>query len=374
MPRYTTEITHTLGQTEALARLKVLTEQARAVSDLKGRWSENTFEFSVTAQGIGLRGTLRVEPDALKFEGRLPLLAMPFAGWIPRVLKKSLHKAEHAGDTANRDKANGYSAPSIATDADPTAPAVLFLHIPKAGGQTLGEYIYSQCRSADKRDDDTLDAGVAYLNYGFIKEPGLVVPEHVRCLLERQDLRAVIGHFTFGIHKFVARPSVYVTLLRNPLERVVSLYYYAKLQDTMSLEEFARTPPFKEVDNDQTRRIAGIDPPVGECTRAILDTARKNLRDHFAVVGTTERMEETLAQLNVKLKWTRDVVSYARNVNAARPPSTALTPEAIEAVRARNELDFELWSYASELLDEHIASAGQKFYEELERYRALARA
>ena len=370
MPRYRTEVAHTLGQPEALARVRALAEYARRTSDLKGDWSENAFEFSLTVQGVSLRGTLSVEPDALKFDGRLPLLAMPFRNWIPRALKKGLEKAGPGGPMS------AMSAGVSSTDARPEseapdAPAVLFLHVPKAGGSTLGEYVYNQCRAPESQDDGLLDAGVAYLDYGFIKEPELAVPAHVKSLLGRQDLRAVVGHFWFGLHEHVARPSLYVTLLRDPVERVVSLYYYAKLDETTSLEEFARTPPFREVDNDQTRRIAGVNPPVGGCTRATLDAARENLRRHFAVVGTTERMEETLALLNVKLGWGRDVVSYPRNVNAARPASESLTSEAAEAVRARNELDYELWRFASELLDESIAAEGQKFRDELARYKAL---
>lgn len=371
MPKYSTEVAHGLGQAEALARLKSLTEQASRVSDLKGTWSENTFEFSVTAQGIGLRGTLRVEADALRFDGRLPLIAMPFRNWIPRVLKKGLAQA----GAVVREPA---AAPSAEADAPagagPQAPAVLFLHIPKAGGQTLGEYVYNHCRDEEPRDPsgaDTLDAGVAYLNYGFLKEPGLAVPEHARRLLRRPDLRAVIGHFWFGLHEHVARPHVYVTLLREPTERVVSLYYYAKLHETLSLEEFVRAPPFKEVDNDQTRRLAGVDPPVGGLTRAALDAAKENLRRHFAVAGTVERFEETLALLRLKLGWTREVVSYPRNVNGARPAVASFPAETLELVRARNELDFELWQYASRLLDEAIAEEGRKFRDELESYRTL---
>lgn len=367
MPRYRTEVAHTLGQPEALARVRALAEYARRTSDLNGAWSENTFEFSLTVQGVNLRGTLSVEPDALKFDGRLPLLAMPFRSWIARALKKGLAQAGPGGamnETLSDVNSSG-------TQNEPDAPVVLFLHVPKAGGSTLGEYVYNQCRADESQSDGLLDAGVAYLDYGFIKEPELAVPGHVKSLLGRQDLRAVIGHFWFGLHEHVARPSLYVTLLRDPVERVVSLYYYAKLHETMSLEEFARTPPFKEVDNDQTRRLAGVNPTVGGCTRATLDAARENLRQHFAVVGTTERMEETLALLNVKLGWSREVVSYPRNVNTARPSSDALTPEAAEAVRARNELDHELWRYASELLDLGIAAEGQKFRDELARYKAL---
>jgi hypothetical protein len=363
MPRYSTEVAHALGRQEALARLKALTEQARAVSDLKGTWSENTFEFSVTVQGIGLRGTVHVEDDALKFDGRLPLLAMPFAGWIARALKKGLEQAGPGGENAlsiacagsTASAGNGAAvvqepgapthvsaeatdhasaemfdhALAKAPEKEPNAPVVLFLHIPKAGGQTLGEYIYNHCRAVESRADDALNAGVAYLNYGFIKEPGLVVPEHVQRLLGRRDLRAVIGHFCFGLHEHVARPSAYVTLLREPLERVVSLYYYARLNVSLSLDEFIRAPPFKEVDNDQTRRLAGADPAIGGCTRETLHAAQDNLRRHFAVVGLVERFEETLALLRLKFGWDREVISYPRNVNAGRPPTATLARETI---------------------------------------------
>jgi len=342
MPRYKTEIEHTLGQTEALARMHAFAEHGRRTSGLQGEWSDNRLEFSMTVQGVSVSGTISVEADALKFDGRLPIVALPFKSWIDRALKKGLEQAATASD--------------VSSSVTPDAPVVLFLHIPKAGGSTLGEYVYNQCCAPNASHDDPLNAGVAYLEYGFLKPDELVVPEHVVNLLGRPDLRAVIGHFWFGLHEHIARPCRYITLLRDPLERVVSLYYFAKLQDTMSLEEFARKPPFREVDNDQTRRIAGVNPPAGECTRATLDLARENLRRHFDVVGTTERMDETLAQLNVKLGWNREVVSIPRNVNTERPKSSLLTPEAVDAIRARNELDYELWRYASELLDESIGA------------------
>ena len=154
------------------------------------------------------------------------------------------------------------------------------------------------------------------------------------------------------------------------MDRVASLYYYATLQNSQSLEEFAAHPPFKEVDNDQTRRIAGVDPPLGGCTRSMLDQARENLRRHFAVVGTAERFDETLILLKRKLGWNKEIVSYPRNVNTARPTTRSLSQEAIDAVRKRNELDFELWEYASQLLDEAIIAEGSGFSDELDNYKA----
>src|SRR5215470_6764408 len=97
MPRYKTEVEHTLGQTEALARMHALAEYGRRTSGLKGEWRDNTLEFSLTIQGVSLSGTISVEPDVLKFDGSLPIIALPFKSWINRALKKGLQQAGPGG-------------------------------------------------------------------------------------------------------------------------------------------------------------------------------------------------------------------------------------------------------------------------------------
>jgi hypothetical protein len=338
MPRYTTTVAHELGRDEALARLKRATSRARALADLKGDWEAGALDFSVTLQGLRIAARITVEANRLTFDGTLPLLAMPFRSWIPRMLRKSLEPP-------------GTGATPAPAGPEAVAPTVLFLHIPKAGGQTLGEIVYSQARDEAAPDDGVLKAGVAYLTYGFLKERPLEVPGHVLPLLRREDLRAVIGHFWFGLHEHVARPAVYVTALRDPIERVLSLYYYTRLHDSISLDAFIADPPFREVDNDQTRRIAGVDPEIGGCTPAMLHRAKENLR-RFAVAGTIERLDEMLLLLQRRLGWQRPVVAYPRNVNPDRPATSSLPRATIEAIRERNELDFELWRYASRLMDE----------------------
>jgi Putative polyhydroxyalkanoic acid system protein (PHA_gran_rgn)/Galactose-3-O-sulfotransferase len=376
MPRYRTEVAHDLGRAEAVARLKATAEWARGFSDLKGSWEGSTFTFSLSVQGIGVSGTVDVEEESLGLDCRLPLIAMPFAGWLPRVARTALQPRSarsEAAPTAEAGEAG--EGEGALPDAEPAARTVLFLHVPKAGGTTLGEYVYNQCRAPEdheNHDEGLLNAGVLFIPYGFFKEPDLQVPGYIRPTLGRGDLRAVVGHFWFGIHEHVTRPWTYVTLLRDPVERVVSLYHYLKLEERMSLEEFALSPPFKEADNDQVRRIAGADPEIGGCTRATLEAAKENLRRHFAVVGVTERFDETLVLLNRRLGWTKEVASYPRNVNAARRPTNALPRSAVDAIRAGTELDAELHRFASEWMDEAIAVEGPAFHGDLARHRALA--
>src|SRR6185295_19927212 len=124
MPRYRTEVTHSLGQPEALARMRAMADYGRRTSGLQGDWSDNTFEFSLTVQGVSMSGTISVEADVLKFDGRLPIVALPFKSWIDRALKKGLQQAGPDGPM----RATASEVNSIVV---PDAPVVLFLHIPK---------------------------------------------------------------------------------------------------------------------------------------------------------------------------------------------------------------------------------------------------
>jgi hypothetical protein len=188
----------------------------------------------------------------------------------------------------------------------------------------------------------------------------------MQTLLKRNDLQAVIGHFSFGIHNLLERPFHYITIVREPVSRVVSLYHYLKLENEISLQDFADSCPYREIDNDQTRRIAGVNPEIGKCSENDLQTAKDNLRHHFAVVGTTERFDETLALLKQKFNWNKEVVAYPRNVNTYQKDSTLLSEATIKAIKNRNIFDIELHRYANQLMDEAIACQRETFLQLLQ--------
>jgi hypothetical protein len=276
---------------------------------------------------------------------------------------------------------------------------LLFLHIPKAAGTTLNQMIAYQVGRAEKTvgEEGLFHSGVYYypgrgLGGGFLKDPQLSVPDNVVRALGRRDLCAVVGHFWFGIHRHVPSPMDYVTLLRHPVDRIVSLYYHLRRYYPgyseenqkffrermvrpvdlagMTLEEFIDSPPFREVDNDQTRRIAGEEPELGGCTEALLEKAKENLRRHFSVAGVTERFDETLVLLKRTHGWAKGLLYYPKNTNPDRPPTETL-PEALrEAIRRRNWLDDQLHHFVNTLLDERIAAEGPDFWDEVRELRA----
>ena len=269
-----------------------------------------------------------------------------------------------------------------------TPPIVVYIHIPKAGGTTLAHWLYEQLRSParegceSKEEDGWLSSGVFYYPSGYVRGPYSHDVDRIRRVLSRSDLKAVLGHCQFGIHEQLARPANYITMLRHPVERVKSLYHFEKLVEgkygehqginmpgETTLESFVESPPFEDVDNGQTRRISGLRPEVGGCTRTMLKRAKDNLRKNFAVVGLTERFDETLILLKQTFSWQRNVFYYPVNTNPGRTAMTDESSETINTILEHNALDYELYQFATELMESAVSRYGDAFQDQLEEFR-----
>src|SRR5439155_14380459 len=138
-----------------------------------------------------------------------------------------------------------------------------------------------------------------------------------------QKVSVVAGHFCFGLHTYLPERSwTYMTLLRHPVTRVKSLYRhitahypvgeplgdeelpYQRGTDLMTLfDRYA----LRELDNDQTRRIAGVEPAYGQCTREMLELAKRRLDEDIALVGTVERFDDSVRLAAETLHWRRGI-------------------------------------------------------------------
>jgi hypothetical protein len=176
----------------------------------------------------------------------------------------------------------------------------------------------------------------------------------------RAQIKCVQGHLPFAPDLFAPRAITCFTILRDPVERVVSEYYYnlreperrfhaAINRNRMTLAQFVRGEQFAEVHNLQTRILAGAN--AGASPRELLDSALANLRDRMAMVGVSERLDETLLACRAIFGWRRLV--YRRvNVTSRRPRLGAIDPETIATIERANSLDRTLYHFACERLDE----------------------
>lgn len=243
---------------------------------------------------------------------------------------------------------------------------IIFLHLPKTAGSTLARIIQGQYAAS----------GIIFLYDTMLGEE---LASYPRSQLE--NLRVVMGHLYFGVHNFLPGSSTYITMLRDPVDRVISHYYFVRqdpshyLYDSahkLSLQEYVISCNRQEPNNDQTRLLAGKRDAsnFGTCSDEMLDIAKRNLAEHFRVVGITEEFDRSLILMKRNLGW-RNPYYTNQNVNRHRLRKEGISPKTLSVVQAYNELDIELYRFAKKLFQEQIDSQGLSFTKELGRFKKL---
>jgi len=51
---------------------------------------------------------------------------------------------------------------------------------------------------------------------------------------KKKQMKFIRGHIKFGLHNYLFQPNKYITILQDPIERMVSWYYFL-LQDKKSV-------------------------------------------------------------------------------------------------------------------------------------------
>ena len=251
---------------------------------------------------------------------------------------------------------------------------LIFLHIPKAAGSTLKrvirkEYLFSSIyRGLLLNDKDNVLSlrSPRFVEEGITNEP----LKHIESISEnrRARVKVLTGHFCFGIHKYFEQPVKYITILRDPISRVYSLYNYIfrtekhnlhnlLISKNMTFEEFLRSGITTEVDNIQTRLLFGLDShkiKFGETYPGMLDQAKENLKRYFSVVGLTEDFDRTFLLMREKLNWHSKIY---RNHNVAPRSSKKEIPANLrEMIKEYNQLDIQLYNFAKEIFKKQLSS------------------
>lgn len=95
MARLTFDVPHSLGMEEATRRLKeklaaALTEHRGRISEFREEWRDHTLSFMLKAMGVGVSGTVAVEPAKVRLDAELPFAAAFFKGAIEQRLRQEV--------------------------------------------------------------------------------------------------------------------------------------------------------------------------------------------------------------------------------------------------------------------------------------------
>ena len=89
------------------------------------------------------------------------------------------------------------------------------MHIPKTGGTTLNSLLEAQFSCESIFNIKVID-NKYYNTNDFIS-----LPES-----KREKISYLSGHMSFGLHNYMVGNAQYITMLRQPVARIVSFYYH----------------------------------------------------------------------------------------------------------------------------------------------------
>ena len=229
---------------------------------------------------------------------------------------------------------------------------VVFVHLAKTGGTTLLNILnrnYSQTERLDIRPPNQQQQIEKFKN----------LPIEVRA-----KYKLLTGHGVFQLHDYIINPY-YMTLLRNPIDRVISEYYFLKrpvfrnysvhqkiVSKNMGLEEYITSGILKDVDNGQVRTLSKMDCAYGDCSPEMLQKAKDNVEKYFPVIGITEDFDRFLILAKKMLKL-RSFLFYKRqNITSKKPKILNFSSATIKTIEKYNQLDIELYEFVKKKFDE----------------------
>lgn len=232
------------------------------------------------------------------------------------------------------------------------AETVVFHHIPKTAGTTLNDILLRQYAT-----------GTMFYLHGDKKECIRKFKE--LSVKDKMKYRLIYGHQTIGVIDELDCPQV-LTVFRDPIDRVVSLYYFArrnkehvmhKLTNEHSLERFFGDGIHKEwaeCNNGQFNSIKGLlrskHFDVGDGTE--LDRLKRILEKRV-IFGILEKFDESILLFQERLKWTHALYYLKKNVTDRTREYPGVVTQSITAC---NALDMDLYEFAKNQFEKQIES------------------
>lgn len=220
------------------------------------------------------------------------------------------------------------------------APTLVYLHIPKCAGSTMMSLLRTNYGDGFHR----VGNGGGWRKF------------HKRPAGQRERITCLTGHMPWGVQIDTVRsPYQTATMLRHPVDRVVSLYWFVRRFPKHKWHSFARqkgliafatSGAFADIDNGMTRWLAGCKDCGSlrverELKGKHLDVALLHLLS-MAAVGFVASFDASVQRFADTFGWEHiDYVS--KMVGKRHPPATA---EERQAIAEYNHFDMALYEQA----------------------------
>ncbi|NUQ05112.1 MAG: sulfotransferase family 2 domain-containing protein [Anaerolineae bacterium] len=230
-----------------------------------------------------------------------------------------------------------------------TQDCLFFIHIPKTAGTSVIDFL-DRHYSADE------------IAPAMLPEQLVLIPQG-----EIEKYRLLRGHFGYKYRMLLPKNTKTITILRDPIERIISYYYYLRRESarlprnrvpehvrvatSLSLEEFASSKElYFLTSNCQVSTL--ISTPRQNIDvyshSQIVDLITTRLSELF-FVGFTEILESSVETLCTLLGWCNDVSVQHLNTNQDHPSAKDLPSQVRQTIQDRNIYDYYLYNLAKSM-------------------------
>ena len=270
-------------------------------------------------------------------------------------------------------------------------PVLIFLHTPKTGGASLIAVI---CKMLKHKNLLQIDRRPPSIPSAAAPPPPLLmqrmtttaqnlqrnIDSFLKMPQEMRDrLDFIYGHMPYGIHQFLSRPCLYITMVRDPVQRSLSGYYQLMrdvenntalnwnipVQDRnkYTFEEYM-LGKHRTLEEEFKNQFVFYQNSIPHCNTIEADgnirqqeehmeTVKEYMQKHFMLVGTTQRHSDFLFLLcrmtgyKLPLYLIRNKTSAAQRIRPAQ-----LRPDVLAKLHRRRAAEHEVYRYVQQLFQE----------------------
>lgn len=221
---------------------------------------------------------------------------------------------------------------------------IIFDHIPKCAGTTINAFLYN------------------YYPSRFIFRVGAVMDKVNKFKQfsdkKKSQYKFINGHFANLLVDEVGQNTIAIIVFREPIDRIVSHYYYVKrmkghylhervfVRENISLKDYCSKIDNIELKNFYVRRYSLLgEEGIMKNPEKAVELAFNNIDQKYDIVGFQDKIPEFMDQLIEKANFSKgSYKNKMENKTFDRTHLEHIDKETIESIGRSNSLDIELYN------------------------------